>query len=622
MLRILLPAFLGICVAAEAASTQQEMTSAERASLRRIEAGIDRAGRLFKNRKYPEAAALIRDVAKDLERLLQQTPSAALRKAAASQHQRLLQARRLLVAQGQSIPAIAALPDEVRDPAAPVSFVQDVARILNNRCGTCHIQRQEGQLSMASYRTLAAGAGSAPVVIPGRPSESRLIEAIEDGTMPPNAEVPEDELNLLRRWIAEGARFDGPNADARLADMARPVERRMQVTRPAGNETVSFSSEIAPVLIARCGGCHYEAGNVRGGLRMDDFRQLLQGGDSGPPWRPGDSAGSLLVQRLTANDNSRMPLRRPPLEPEVINRIIRWVEEGAVFDGRTATMNLREVAAIAASEAATHEQLAENRRQAALRNWKKVMPDAEPVTMAGRELLVVGAGDGNMLESISRFGDTVSGQIKQRLDVNQKEPLVKGRISVFVFSHRYDYSEFGRMIENRELPREWRSHWRYDTVDAWTAMLPGSDDWQDLKPELTQRLAALAVAAGGRDVPVWFAEGLGYVVAESVVTDKAVIKAWQTRAAAAAASMSQPGDFLEGRMADDQSALVAWVFVKALKQADAKRFRNFLDGVRGGTPFPAAFTAAWSASPVQLIQQQSGGQSPPNNRPGRNSRRN
>ncbi|MCP4081758.1 MAG: hypothetical protein GY819_17255 [Planctomycetaceae bacterium] len=595
-------------ILSEPLSAQDKISTSQTRTIRKIESGIKRAGKLFENNKQKQSAKLVDDLIEDLAELVKDKPSPALLTAAQQPHALLRQARQALVAAGQTVRSVADLPTVQMDPSAPVSFTREVATILNNQCGNCHVQRTRGQFSMATFQALAAGVGGAPVVVPGKSAESRLIEAIEEGSMPPNGEVPPEQLARLKKWIQDGAVFDGPDNTAPLAGMTpRPPRQNIEISRATGNETVSFALDVAPVLMENCMGCHFEPrNNAQGGLRIDNFRQLLRGGDSGPMLSPGDGANSLLVQRLTATDNTRMPRGRRTLDKAVIEKIVRWIDEGARFDGRQGNMNLRQLSAIAASEAATHDELSETRRGGGLKNWKKVMSNVPAVTEIGKEVLVIGTDDNAMLEEVAEFGDEVSQKIKAHLGIGKNEPLVKGQISIFVFQRRYDYSEFGKMIETRDLPKSWSSHWDYDTVNAYLAVLLTKDQFGKIKPDVTQRLAAVASAALGPDVPDWFADGLGYVVAEQLVGDKKMIKSWQADAAQAAAEMSSPTAFMQGGLANDKSGLVAYAFVRSLREVDSRRFREFLKLLRSGNAFEEAFVASWSATPVELMNQQFG----------------
>ena len=614
--------FLGVCLAPSQAIAQERVTTAQKRVIKKIGTGIDRAGKLFENNKHKQSAKLIGELAEDLADLVKEEPSPALLAAVQEQHARLQQAREALVAAGQSLSVIAALPEVVIDPDAPVSFTGEIATILNTNCGSCHVRRARGMFNMSTFDNLASGVGGAPVIIAQKPDESRLIEAIEEGSMPPGGDgIPEAQMERLKKWIAEGARFDGEDRNANVATMARSTERpALEIAQPLGNETVSFSIDVAPALMQSCVGCHYEARNTRGGLRVDTFRQFLAGGDSGPLITVGDGENSLLVQRLRATDNTRMPSGRRALDPAVIQKIVTWIDEGARFDGRGGRVNLRDVNAIAVSEAATHEALISMRREGVARNWKKVMSDVKAVNSAGDEVFVVSTEDNIHRQKMVEFGDAIASKIKDELKFANDQPLVKGQISIFMFDRRYDYSEFGKMIETRALPKQWRSHWGYDTVTAYTAVLtPEGTALDDLEPELAQRIAAVAVASLGPDVPEWFADGLGYVVAEKVASDRSAVAAWREQSTEAVASMTSATDFLQGRLANDKSGLVAYAFVKALQDADGKKFDSFLEAVKGGMAFEEAFANAWSATPVDLIRQQFGG-GQRNNRQRRNRR--
>jgi hypothetical protein len=63
---------------------------------------------------------------------------------------------------------------------------------------------------------------------------------------------------------------------------------------------------------------------------------MLRGGVSGPAIRPGDSLGSLLVQRIDGSKGPRMPMAGAPLDESTISLIRKWIEEGARMDGAGA----------------------------------------------------------------------------------------------------------------------------------------------------------------------------------------------------------------------------------------------------------------------------------------------
>jgi Protein of unknown function (DUF1553)/Protein of unknown function (DUF1549)/Planctomycete cytochrome C len=101
----------------------------------------------------------------------------------------------------------------------------------------------------------------------------------------------------------------------------------------AGAETVDYLRDVKPILAERCASCH-GAVRQKGGLRLDTAALIRRGGESGPAVEPGQSAESLLIERVTAGAQStdRMP---PPSEGVELGAhevgILRtWIDQGAV----------------------------------------------------------------------------------------------------------------------------------------------------------------------------------------------------------------------------------------------------------------------------------------------------
>jgi hypothetical protein len=112
----------------------------------------------------------------------------------------------------------------------PVSFSQQVAPILALHCNVCH--GDSGGLSTRTFRDLMRGGNMGAVVIRGDPDSSLLIHFV-DGRRGAAHRMPlggraltPEQIDLLRRWIAEGAADEGsaiPEYTARRP--AVPVER-------------------------------------------------------------------------------------------------------------------------------------------------------------------------------------------------------------------------------------------------------------------------------------------------------------------------------------------------------------------------------------------------------------
>jgi hypothetical protein len=102
----------------------------------------------------------------------------------------------------------------------PVSFNRDVRPILAENCFTCHGQdakaRKAGLRLDVREEALRGGKSKKPAVVPGDPNASalvaRLVTQDPEDVMPPKDSgkvVSPAQREMLRRWIAEGARYEG-----------------------------------------------------------------------------------------------------------------------------------------------------------------------------------------------------------------------------------------------------------------------------------------------------------------------------------------------------------------------------------------------------------------------------
>jgi hypothetical protein len=92
-----------------------------------------------------------------------------------------------------------------------------------------------------------------------------------------------------------------------------------------------YPVHVYPILSRSCLSCHRPEKH-KGGLRMDSYALLMQGGDDGPAVVPGNPKGSDLLRRvkLPPSDDDYMPSDgEKPLTPEEIQTLERWIAGGA-----------------------------------------------------------------------------------------------------------------------------------------------------------------------------------------------------------------------------------------------------------------------------------------------------
>ena len=90
-----------------------------------------------------------------------------------------------------------------------LSFERDVRPILKAACFHCHGEgeRLRGGLDLRLRRFLLQGGEHGPVIVPGQPEQSRLLELIRKGEMPKGEhKLTAAQIATIGRWIAGGAR--------------------------------------------------------------------------------------------------------------------------------------------------------------------------------------------------------------------------------------------------------------------------------------------------------------------------------------------------------------------------------------------------------------------------------
>jgi mono/diheme cytochrome c family protein len=95
--------------------------------------------------------------------------------------------------------ALAASPAEMGTAGEP-TYASTIGPLLTERCGACH--GDSAGLTVTDYTSLMAGSSSGPVVLPGDPDGSRIVE-VQRGEH--YAQLSEMELGRLIEWIAGGA---------------------------------------------------------------------------------------------------------------------------------------------------------------------------------------------------------------------------------------------------------------------------------------------------------------------------------------------------------------------------------------------------------------------------------
>jgi hypothetical protein len=88
-----------------------------------------------------------------------------------------------------------------------ITYETAISAIFQGRCGSCHGQAATAGLDLTTYATTMTGSQNGPVIIPGDPENSLLIQK-QTAEQPHFGQLSPEELELVRQWIAAGAAED------------------------------------------------------------------------------------------------------------------------------------------------------------------------------------------------------------------------------------------------------------------------------------------------------------------------------------------------------------------------------------------------------------------------------
>jgi hypothetical protein len=491
-------------------------------------------------------------------------------------------------------------------PTNNLSFVKDIAPILLAKCAKCHIDQAKGKFSMATFESLKKGSPDGAVYSPGKGTGSRIVDLIETGDMPrAGPKVTKSELAGITKWIDEGAKFDGPDESMSLVSLVGAKARvnaksadepKLSVVDATGKETVQFSKDIAPVLVQNCFSCH--AGQQpTGQFQMATFAQMIRGGQSGNPWVPYKPDNSLIIKKLKGQAGARMPQPkdRPPLPADVIAKFEKWIAEGARFDGPDARQPTQLLAALVRTKSESSEELTADRLTAAKRMWAMADPNDAPATRETKNLIIVSSLPPALFDEMAGVAEEQAAAVAKQFRAPADGPLVKGRVTLFVFPTRYYFSEFGRMVENRKVQPDSRGSWKFDVINAYAAVVPPGDaaDYS-LAGVIGQELASAYVASLAGKPPEWFSEGSGRVIASRLDPKASRVRQWNDRAKQLAAS-GKLDTFMARGLSPDDTDVAAYSFVKEL-MGSAGKYSSLIIALRNGDEFAPAFAKAYGNS--------------------------
>lgn len=144
--------------------------------------------------------------------------------------------------------------------ADPVSFRKDIAPVLQDKCFACHgPKKAEGGYRVDSFeRATKAGDSGIAAFVAGKLEDSeafrRITSTDEAERMPMEGDpLPAETIATFKRWLEEGAKFDGPSPTAELITIIPPPthpEPPASYTFPMPVTALAFTSDGQQLFVA------------------------------------------------------------------------------------------------------------------------------------------------------------------------------------------------------------------------------------------------------------------------------------------------------------------------------------------------------------------------------------
>ncbi|MBS0263495.1 MAG: hypothetical protein JSS02_16260 [Planctomycetes bacterium] len=498
------------------------------------------------------------------------------------------------------------------------AFERDVAPVLVARCLNCHgNDNPRGNLQITTFAGIVRGGDSGAFVVPGKPDESSLIARINatgEQRMPKGgAALSDEQIKKITDWVASGAKFSGSNTTP-LNQLKAPGDATaktdnvpIQINKPTGSETVSFSKDIAPFMVNLCLNCH-SGNNPRGGYSIETFEKLMRGGKSGRVVLPGNSSDSRMWHLVGLQDPIKMPQGQALITRSNHANLKTWIEEGAKFDGADAKAPLRSLVPTEAEKRAKElaslspEELAKRRLARAEQLWKAASPNEAPAIEETDAFIVVSNVGEARNKLVADWSATTASRLIRLFRMKESQ-IWRGKLVVFVFKDRFSYVEFAKTNERRDIPVETQGHARVAATgdEAYVCLLDIGDTESESSPGAKTLLSGL-LAEGmlqtlPNRVPEWAAKGTGLMLASQADPKNPYFRGLAAGANEALKSLNKPDELFDNGTFSpaDLPAIGYTLTAFMLKRGGEAYFVNFLSQMAQGKSLPDTLNAVYNA---------------------------
>lgn len=595
---------LAFLIVSAGSSASAQLTSELRKELGALTKQVGQAASLIRKKDYSAAETQLGDAEKKLKEIatqagIEETDPAIKRVSDLIARQRAS----LEKASGMAGPAAkpgAEKPDDV-------SFVKDVAPIINQRCLNCHGENNpRNGLRLDTFAGWQSGGKSGQLLIPGNPAYSLLIARVNapqgKGQMPPNGMgLSAAEKETIGKWIKSGARFDGQNNQMTLTNLIfEEAKKDVKLPKSTGTETVKFTRDIAPWMANLCLNCH-NGNRKSGGLSVETYFDIMKGGESGEVIIPGDHENSRFFRLVGGLELPRMPQGQARITRKNYEDMKKWFEEGNTFDGADPLTPIRSFVPSAAEMAqnmfgSKSEDEMRDLRNSRTESQFKMVSSAPFSPLVSDQFLIAGDVDKSRLEAIQGIAQTQLAEIQKEYGGGQ---AWRGRLAIFVWGDRANFDQFVTAVESKRPNNEIHGYAvvKLGHEDAYIVLNDQGDNpskGPNLKELLTEQLTVAYLQRGDRPVALWVAQGAGRVLAEPFA-GPAKVKAWRDEAVALAPAVSRPDDvFVDGTFSPAATGAIGYSVVKFLiEKRGQTKFNEFLNAMVKGETATAALKTVY-----------------------------
>ncbi|AMV20052.1 c-type cytochrome domain-containing protein [Planctomyces sp. SH-PL14] len=610
-------AALSLCAAAilgGAGIASAELTADHKKELTTLATAVNKASSMASKKQFDEADTLIKETEERVAKIVEEAGITADDKALTKITSSLEKAKS----------AVEKQKSRGKKPE-PVSFTKDVAPIIQKNCVECHsTARSSRNLNLENFAGWRKGGRSGPIVSGPNPATSLLMRAITtpiaQGGMPKDGSpLAKEDVEKVAMWISQGANFDGEAEDVALGKLrtkakALEVDSKIVINKPKGTETVSFTKDIAPWMTNLCLGCH-SGNNPRGGLSLVTFEDMMRGGESGAVILPGDKENSRLFRLTGGLENPRMPQGQGRLTRPNYDALVKWFEEGNVFDGGDARKPIRDLVPSDAELAAakmnklSNSELEAMRRSKAEELLRKAIPNDTRSAVDGVEVVVLGNVPEARLKQVEGWATGHIGNLKKAF-VAQSTPAIRGKLAVIVLKDKFGYNEVSLAATGRESPNEATSTSivTANVEDAYVIVQDVGDEPTATAPGLEAHVIDIVTQAFLRrnnpDMPNWLLKGTGLKMASSVEARNPYFRGLRGEAALVAPSLKPDELFSDRSYSPGTVGPMGFTIVDFLiDKAGLPNFVKFVKATETGTTQAQALRAAYGGDPPAVAAE-------------------